>query len=70
MIHTYNAGGKMIIHGVAVAQKLVGRKQWKVRSLTGPIWESVYLPGKKTDVKYVDGKAAARDLLLRLEAEQ
>lgn len=66
MIHEYTNGQTMILHGVAVAKKLGGRPEWRVNCLTGAIWESTYIPGKMTNVKFVKSKAAAKRLMIEL----
>lgn len=66
MIHTYNNGETLLMHNVGVAKML--SRGWKVNSLIGPVWESIYIPGKMTDVKIVAKKAEARKLILELQA--
>ena len=66
LIHEYNGGYVLLLPEVGSAKKLP--QGWKVRSSIGMVWDSIFIPGKKVDVKFVKTKAEAKRVLRELEA--
>jgi hypothetical protein len=59
-------GQALLVPDVGVAHHL-RNGFWRVRTVNQtPVWDSVFRPGKKTNVKFVKSKAEAKHLLRSL----